>query len=90
MSAVSVFSMQGRAVRSARLVHTQEVAGSNPAPATNPEGVARPVGCARSGHAGEKDRRFPSYTTERRGQRTDCADVTAGETAPILFSRVVA
>lgn len=32
------FLKQGRADRSARLVHSQEVAGSNPAPATNPLG----------------------------------------------------
>lgn len=28
--------MRGRAVRSARLAHTQEVEGSNPSPATQP------------------------------------------------------
>lgn len=32
-----------------------------------------PVGCARSGHTGEKNRHFPSHVTERRGQRIDCA-----------------
>lgn len=50
---------------------------------SNPEGEAMPVGCARSGYAGEKDRHFHSLTTERRGQRMDCVGVTAGETAPI-------
>ena len=51
---------------------------------SNPEGEAMPVGCARSGYAGEKDRHFHSLTTERRGQRMDCVGVTAGETAQII------
>ncbi len=54
---------------------------------SNPEGGAMPVGCARSGYAGEKDRHFPSPATERREQRTDCArrdsrrDGTTSDTA---------
>lgn len=35
----------------------------------NPEAMAMPMGCARSGHMGEKDRRFHSHSTERRGRR---------------------
>lgn len=37
----SLFLKQGGAARSARLVHTQEVAGSNPAPATISERALR-------------------------------------------------
>jgi hypothetical protein len=85
MLAGAIQSLQGRA-EVAHLAHNQEVAGSNPAPATTSHAKARDDAPATDNPAGAE--RVSRAVAGRSATATsERMDVTAGETAPVLEAR---